>query len=128
MAITTSKVLKPKINGVYQVKNTILGFGKPDGQHDVIVLSINKKRKKAKIKTITSLERRKNSKYYFKNGKLDWVRNGMVIVIPKTQLKSKYLSGIHHNSVIVPLSELYYKEENDKTRFPARYRKLIIRK
>lgn len=45
MAITTSIVRKPKVNGVYQVSDEDLRItsNNPDGQHDVIITSIDKK-------------------------------------------------------------------------------------
>ncbi len=130
MAITTEVVKKPKVNGVYQVsdKDLRINGNNPDSQHNVIVTSIDKKRKTARVKTITSLEKRRNGLWYFTNHKLYDVRNGKILVIPKNQLKSSRLSGINHDSKIVSLNQLHYKNPNDKTRFPKRYADLIHRK
>lgn len=129
MAITTKQVKKPKVNGVYQAYDVDLKINLNNpSQHDVIVTSIDTKRKIARVKTITSLEKRINGFWKFKNKKLYDVRNGNIIVIPKNQLKSSKLSGINHNSRTIKLSKLYYKEPNDKTIFPKRYSKLIHKK
>lgn len=130
MAITTSIVRKPKVNGVYQVSDEDLRIisNNPDCQHDVIITSIDKKRKRARVKTITSLERIKNNNWYFKNGKLNSVKNGNILPIPINQLRSRHYSGINHNAKIVPLNKIHYKEAYDRTRFPKRYHNLIHRK
>ena len=130
MAITTNVVRKPKVNGVYQVSDRDLRINgnNPNSQHNVIVTSIDKKRKTARVKTITSLEERRNGLWYFKNHKLFDVRNGRILIVPRNQLKSSRLSGINHNSKIVPLSKLHYKHPNDRTRYPKRYDSLIHRK
>ena len=129
MAITTNKAVNVKVNGVYQAYDTDLKINlNCPGQHDVIVTSINKKNNTARVKTITSLERKVGNNYKFKNKKLDDVKKGNIIVIPRTQLKSKLLSGINHNGITISLSKLYYKQPNDDTIFPKRYKKLIKRK
>lgn len=130
MAITTRIVTNPKVNGVYQVSDRDLRINgnNPNSQHNVIVTSIDKKRKIARVKTITSLEKRDNGRYRFKNNKLYDVRNGNILVIPKNQLKSSRLSGINHNSKVVKLDKIHYKNDNDRTIFPKRYIKLIHRK
>ena len=64
--IKTPVVKRVKINGVYQVHNDDLKISTNHGyKHDVIVTSINKKRKSARVKTITSLERRHKNKWHF---------------------------------------------------------------
>lgn len=129
MPITTSIVRRPKVNGVYQAYDVDLRINLNNpSQHDVIVTSIDKKRKTARVKTITSLEKRNNGQYRFKNNKLYDVRNGKILVVPRNQLKSSRLSGINHNSKIISLSKLHYKEPNDRTIFPKRYSKLIHKK
>ncbi|MGM9858935.1 MAG: hypothetical protein ACI311_06795 [Bacilli bacterium] len=127
--IKTPVAKKVKVNGVYQVHNDDLKILTSHGyKHDVIVTSINKKRKTARVKTITSLERRKNNKWFFTSGKLDDVRSGKILLIPINQFKTKHLSGINHNSKVVPLEKIHYKEINDKTKFPNRYKFLIHKK
>ena len=129
MAITTNKVDKPKVNGVYQAYDVDLKINLNNPlQHNVIITSINKKRKSARVKTITSLEKKVGNQYRFKNRKLSDVKRGNILVIPRSQLKSKYLSGINHNGITISLNKLYYKEPNDRTCFPNRYHKLIHRK
>ncbi len=127
--ITTKVVKNVKVNGVYQVSNSDLKIITNHGtKHDVIVCSVNKKRKTARVKTITSLETRKNGISYFINGKLKDVKNGDILLVPANQLHSSHLSGINHNAKVVPLNKIYYKEPKDKTRFPKRYADLIKRK
>ena len=127
--ITTGVVDKVKVNGVYQVHNNDLHIKTNHGfRHNVIVTSINYKNKTARVKTITSLEKRSSKKWFFTNGKLNDVRNGNILLIPKNQLHSHHLSGINHNSITVPLNKIHYKENHDTTIFPKRYMKLIHRK
>lgn len=130
MDITTNVVRRPKVNGIYQVsdKDLKINGNNPNTQHNVIVISIDEKRKIARVKTITSLEGRRKGLWYFKNHKLFDVRNGWILIIPRNQLKSSRLSGINHNIKIVSLNKLHYKQPNDKTRYPKRYHELIHRK
>ena len=83
---------------------------------------------KVKVKTITSLESRKNKTWLFKNKKLKDVKNGNIIVIPKVSFKTKVLSGINHNEIEIDIDKLHYKEPGDKTMFPNRYHNLIHKK
>lgn len=127
--ISTPVVDKVKVNGIYQASNIDLGISTTHGtKHDIVICSVDKKRKRARVKTITSLERFYNNNWYFKNGKLNSVRNGSLLVIPKTQLMTSHLSGIYHKSIFIPLNKIHYKEPGDRTRYPARYDKLIHRK
>lgn len=130
MAITTKVVRNPKVNGVYQAsdKDLRINGNNPNSQHNVIITSIDKKRKTARVKTITSLETRRNGVWYFKNYKLYDVRNGNILIIPKSQLKSSRLSGINHNSKVISLKKLHYKQPNDRTKYPNRYNDLIHKK
>lgn len=133
MAISTSVVKKPKVNGVYQVSNVYLGTGKHSRAHNVIIASINKKNNTAKVRTITSAEYYKmdesgNIIYNFANNKLDLVKNGDIIIIPKKHFKTKYLSGVYKKTIEVPLNKIHYKEPKDKTIFPTIYKKVIRKK
>ena len=128
-SITTDVVKNVKVNGVYQALNDDLKIKTNHGvKHDIIVCSINRKRKTARVKTITSLESQKNGKWRFINGKLNDVKKGNILLIPNTQLHSSHLSGINHSTKIIPLNKIHYKEKGDSTRFPKRYAKLIHRK
>ncbi|MEG2052921.1 MAG: hypothetical protein RRZ92_03110 [Bacilli bacterium] len=132
--IKTDVVKNVIVNGVYQVSNADLHIDTEHGdKHDVIVCSVNKKKKTASVKTITSLERRNNPntnhrEYRFINSKLEAVRNGDILPIPKNKLRSRHFSGICHNRKIVSFDKIHYKEPNDRTIFPKRYEKLIKRK
>lgn len=129
MAITTSKVRNPKVNGVYQVSDVDLRINSRfSDKHTVIVTSINKKNKTCRVKTVTSLEDKKDGRYVFRNSQLENVKDGKVLVIPKTQFKTKKLSGINHIGITVGLDKLHYKEPGDNTRFPNRYHNLIHKK
>lgn len=129
MAITTQKVKKPKINGVYQAydKDLKINLNNPN-QHNVIVLSINNKTNTARVKTITSLEKRYKKKMVFKNNKLNDVRNGNILVIPKKVFRTKKLSGVNHSIKKISLDKLYYKEPGDNTFISKRYVDLINKK
>lgn len=134
MAITTNVVKNHKINGVYQVadKDLKINGNNPNSQHNIIITSIDKKHKTARVKTITSLESTTiingHRQRVFKNRKLADVRNGNILPIPKRQLRSKHYSGINHSTKIVSLNKIHYKQPNDRTIFPKRYNDLIHRK
>ena len=135
MTITTNKVRKVKIFGVYQANDKILRIHNrnPNEQHNIIVTSIKRKNKTARVKTITSLERLStdrygNQRYTFMNHKLDDVRDGNILVIAQKLINTHHLSGINHRGITIKLNQIHYKEPNDNTRFPKRYKKLIIRK
>jgi len=64
----------------------------------------------------------------FKNGKLNDVKYGNILLIPKTKFNTRVLSGINHNSITLKLDQLYYKEPNGNTVFPKRYHNLIHKK
>ena len=74
------------------------------------------------------MEKRDNNRWYFKNGKLDDVRNGNILVIPKNELSSRVLSGVNHSELTISLDKLHYKEAGDNTVVPRRYRRFIHRR
>lgn len=125
MSIHTRVVHNPRIYGVYQVSDDVLGIGRFYNQHDVVILSINRSRRTAKVKTITSLERDLNGRKIFKNRKLDDCKRGVITPIPINELNSNVYSGVHHNFKIVPLNRIHYKNDNDNTIIPNRYKHLI---
>ena len=77
-----------KKDKIYRANNEDLNIRYRNGElvpgwHDLIIVSVNKRTKNCKVKTITSLEKEVNRRLYFKNNKLDDVRDGNIIVIPK---------------------------------------------
>lgn len=56
------------------------------------------------------------------------VKNGNILVIPRSKMHSRLLSGINHNGITISLDKLHYKEPNDNTVVPKRYEKLVRRK
>ena len=58
-------------NKIYRADANDLGLTNTQKPHDVIVISVNKRSKKCKVKTITSLERPINGRMQFINRKLD---------------------------------------------------------
>lgn len=93
--------------------------------HDVIVVYYNRFNKKCLVKTITSLEKynKKTKEYEFKNDKLDAVRKGEIIVIPKTQINTDVLSGVYYEPIKVRFSQLEKSDSNYN--YPKRYKKVI---
>lgn len=121
-----------KINGVYYAYDNHLKVGNksPKSGHTILVTSINKKRKTARVKTITILGKYDSNKqkWIYKYDKIDDVCKGNILAIPINQLKSKNFSGIHHNSRTIKLDQIHYKNRTNKTIFPKRYSKLIHKK
>jgi len=126
------KVEKPKVNGVYFAFDDALKVANnsPKSGHTIIVTSINKKRKTANVKTITTIGKYDDEKksWFYNFSKVDELRKGNILAIPYKELKAKNFSGIHHDSRTIKLDQIYYKTRNNTTRFPARYSKLIHRK
>lgn len=111
-------------NKIYHADDKDLGIrNKASKSHDVIVLAVNKRNKTCKVKTITSLEWKRNNKYAFKNQKLKDVRTGKITVIPKTEINTKVLSGVNNNVLTIKTNKLYYS--NSKLVFPRRYKHII---
>lgn len=111
-------------NHIYRADAQDLGLTNTKQPHDVIVTSVNKRRKTCKVKTITSLENRNQTG--FLQHKLNDVRSGNILVIPKDQIKTKHLSGIDHRSKTIKFKRLYFS--NTGTIFPRRYKYLIYKK
>lgn len=51
---------------IYRASASDLGLTNTNKDHDIIVVSVNKRSKTAYVKTITSLEVKKNGKWFFK--------------------------------------------------------------
>lgn len=124
-------IKKPKVDHIYYVSNEDLKIKKKDGTiipggHDVIVLSVNKKRNTVRVKTITSLEHETDKGMRYDVKALNAAKRGQILPIPIKELNSPHYSGIDHRAKTVPISKLnaHYK----KYRFPRRYKKLIHRK
>ena len=114
-------------NHIYRADAQDLGLTNTIQPHDVIVLSVNKRRKTCKVKTITSLEYQDNNgQWKFINSKLTDVRDGNILPIPKDQIRTHHLSGINHDSKIIKTNKLYFT--NTGTKFPRRYKHLIAKK
>lgn len=80
-------------NRIYRADDGDLGIGNNGNSHDVIVVSVNKRSNKCKVKTITSLEysvvdKNDSSKniWIFNKNKLDDGRDGKITVIPKNEI------------------------------------------
>lgn len=99
----------------------------PRSGHSCIVLSVNKKKKVARVKTITSLEHLDyNNVLKWDTKALGELRRGDLLAIPKKDLNSPHLSAIHHNIRVVKIDNLRRSRWNYK--FPRRYKKLIHKK
>lgn len=73
----------------------------------MIVVSVNKRSNKFKVKTITSLERSINGKIQFINLKLDDVRNGKIISISVKDINTHHLSGVNNDVLTIKTNKLY---------------------
>lgn len=108
-------VKNPKVNGVYFAYDNDLKIANnsPTSGHTIIVTSINKKRKTARVKTITTLGEysKKKKKWIYNFDKIDEVRKGNILAIPYKKLKAKNFSGVHHNSRTIKLNQIYHKIE-----------------
>lgn len=114
-------------NHIYRADAQDLGLTNTNRSHDVIVTSVNKRKKTCRVKTITSLEYQDNNgEWKFINRKLSDVREGNILLIPKEQIKTHHLSGINHNSKTIKINKLYFTE--NETKFPRRYKHLIHKK
>ena len=113
---------------VYRADAKDLGLPSFYPPHDVIVMSVNKRRNRCKVKTITSLERlvddgRGNKKSEFLGRRLDDDRTGKITVIPKNELRTKHLSGVHNDELTIKTNKLYFS--NTGVVFPRRYKNII---
>ena len=111
-------------NKIYRADASDLGLTNTTKPHDVIVISVNKRRKKCKVKTITSLEKTIEkdgvSKQVFINKKLDDVRSGRLTVIPKNEINTDHLSCINNDVLTIKTNRLYLSTSGLK--FPRRYK------
>ena len=110
-------------NKIYRVDANDLGLTNTQKPHDVIVISVNKRSKKCKVKTITSLERPINGRMQFINRNLDDVRDGKIIPIPVKDINTHHLSGVNNDVKTIKINKLYLS--NTGTKFPRRYKHLI---
>lgn len=110
-------------NKIYRADANDLGLTNTQKPHDVIVISVNKRSKKCKVKTITSLERPINGRMQFINRKLDDVRDGKIIPIPVKDINTHHLSGVNNDVKTIKINKLYLS--NTGTKFPRRYKYLI---
>ena len=117
-------------NKIYRADATDLGLRNTNKPHDVIVVSVNKRSNKCKVKTITSLERPfvKNgvTKQVFINNKLDDVRNGKITVIPIKDINTYHLSGVNNDVLTIKTNKMYFSATG--TKFPRRYKHIINKK
>ena len=118
-------------NKIYRADANDLGLTNTNKPHDVIVVSVNKRAKKCKVKTITSLEKditdqQGNKRKVFMNHKLDDVRDGNILVIPQKLINTQHLSGINHKELTIKTNKMYLSTTG--TKFPRRYKHLINKK
>lgn len=117
-------------NKIYRADARDLGLDNTIKPHDVIVISVNKRSNKCKVKTITSLEKTivKNgvSKQVFINNKLDDVRDGKIIVIPQKDINTHHLSGVNNKLLTIKTNKMYFTGSGVK--FPRRYKHIINKK
>ena len=92
-------------NKIYRADANDLGLTNTQKSHDVIVISVNKRSKKCKVKTITSLERPINGRMQFINRKLDDVRDGKIIPIPVKDINTHHLSGVNNDVKTIKINK-----------------------
>ena len=115
-------------NKIYRADAHDLGLTNTTKPHDVIVVAVNKRKRTCKVKTITSLEKTIIDKYgnrkkTFMNHKLDDVRDGKILVIPKKEINTHHLSGVHNDVITIKMNKLYLSTTG--TKFPRRFKNLI---
>lgn len=110
-------------NKIYRADAIDLGLTNTNKPHDVIVISVNKRRKKCKVKTITSLERMINGKMRFLHSKLDDLRSGRIIAIPIKDINTNHLSGVNNDILTIKTNKMYLSTTG--TKFPRRYKYII---
>ena len=119
---------KISFSKTYYVSNKDLNLGDEAPGHQVIVVKLSKDKKRAKVKTITSLESptKNGEKRKFKSSKRDLVSdlyNGVIIAIPKKYLDTPKLSGVFTKGIWVKRDKL--KPNKYNTKVPRIVRKLI---
>ena len=122
----------PKKDEIYYVSDKDLkinrrskGFG-----HRVIITRVNKRTKKVTVKTITSLERynSNSNSYELDNSKLDDLKNGNLVPIPKHMINSSHYSGINHREIEISFESLKEQKFKPFMIYPKRYKHLINKK
>lgn len=109
---------------VFRAKDKDLGLSKNKYlSHDVLLVSRNKKTNYCYVKTVSSLEKEKNGKLRFKLDKLDEIRKGEIIVIPKNQINTQVLSGVYYKPIRIHYSKLYKSKTGVIA--PKKYKKVL---
>ena len=112
----------------YYVTNEKLKLSEGVPGHQVIVTKLSKNRKRAKVKTLTSLEStsKPGTKRKFKNTKRDLVDDlyeGRIIVIPNKDLNSPKLTGVFTKGIWINVKDLHRNKYQAK--ISKRYKKVI---
>lgn len=124
-------IINPKVNEIYYVSNADLkiknskGAAIPGG-HNVIVTSVDTKRKTCRVKTITSLEHKTTDGYRYDFQALNQAKAGKILPIPIKELNSKHYSGITQNPITIKISNL--NKSRIGMKYPKKYDKLIHKK
>lgn len=87
-------------NFFYRCNNKDLGIKFP-GSHEVKVVWNNIKYDFCRVKTITSLEHKRNGRYYYDFDALKKCRTGVITPYPIKTLKTEHWSGIDNRSILV---------------------------
>lgn len=129
----TYPVKHPRRNGVYYVSNKDLGITKKDGSamgggHGVILVSKDKVNNICEVKTITSVLKENNNVIDLEKlkDKLNMIKEGKLVPIPKDELNSKYLSGVRQDSKVINCDKL--KKTTNKNlnfKYPSKYGQII---
>lgn len=119
---------KINLNSAYYVSNEKLNLNDDVPGHQVIVTRLSRNRKKAEVKTLTSLESpsKPGEKRKFKSTKKDLVEDlheGRIIVVPKKDLNTPKLTGIFTKGIWIDTKDL--QENRYPTKISKRYKKLI---
>ena len=125
------KTVKPR--EIYRADGNDLNIRTKNGKkikrpHDVIIMSYNKRSKKAKVKVITSLTRKKKNRneHQFNQSKLSDITYGNIIPIPKHEIGTHHLSGVHQTEKTIKISKLY--QSTTGTFYPRRFHHIISKK
>ena len=124
---------KPKrirIHGCYFATDDDLKIGDGHNGHDVFVIKESKDKRRVKVKTITSIERKEleNGKRVFKKNKkgtnyVEQIYDGIIIIMSKRDLKTRLLSGVNNKGIWISKKKLYTSKF--KLKYPKRYHSVI---
>ena len=114
------------VGKVFNVSGNDLGIS---SSHDVVVLNHNRKNKKCRVKTITSLEHydRNRHCYRYDYDALKRAKNGDIFPLNKSVLGNEHWSGIDSREINICESTLKERKHSRNDSLPYKYLKIIYK-